>query len=167
MLFRICQLWGFVRPYRGQFFLDLLCEIFYKLTNGALLAAANVVMDLIFQHGFDVHTKLANAPHLVQPLTQWLAGVLPEKISAPTSPSGLLLVVGIIPAVMLLRVTLAYLSIYLTNWSAMHAIADIRTKLFAHLQNLSLGWTTSRKPSVQRMVTGSLTADANELPTMP
>jgi subfamily B ATP-binding cassette protein MsbA len=32
------------------------------------------------------------------------------------------------------------LSIYLTNWSAMHAIADIRTKLFSHLQNLSLGF---------------------------
>jgi ABC-type multidrug transport system fused ATPase/permease subunit len=41
---------------------------------------------------------------------------------------------------MLLRNTLAYLSIYLTNWSAMHAIADIRTKLFSHLQNLSLGF---------------------------
>jgi len=41
---------------------------------------------------------------------------------------------------MLVRVTLAYLSIYLTNWAAMHAIADIRTKLFRHLQNLSLGF---------------------------
>jgi subfamily B ATP-binding cassette protein MsbA len=41
---------------------------------------------------------------------------------------------------MLLRNSLAYLSVYLTNWSAMHAIADIRTKLFSHLQNLSLGF---------------------------
>ena len=41
---------------------------------------------------------------------------------------------------MLLRITLGYLSIYLTNWSAMHAIADIRTRLFTHLQNLSLGF---------------------------
>ncbi len=41
---------------------------------------------------------------------------------------------------MLLRNLLQYLSIYLTNWSAMHAIADIRTKLFSHLQNLSLGF---------------------------
>ena len=35
---------------------------------------------------------------------------------------------------------MSYLSIYLTNWAAMHAIADIRTRLFSHLQNLSLGF---------------------------
>ena len=134
------QLWGFVRPYRGRFFLGLLCGIFYGLTNGALLGTVTVVMDLIFQHSFSFHDKLMKAPHWVQPLAHWLDGVLPEKISAPTSSTGLLLVVGIIPAVMLVRVTLAYLSIYFTNWSAMHAIADIRTKLFAHLQNLSLGF---------------------------
>ena len=56
------------------------------------------------------------------------------------TPSGWVLVIGAIPAVMLVRNTLQYLSIYLTNWSAMHAIADIRTKLFSHLQNLSLGF---------------------------
>ena len=48
--------------------------------------------------------------------------------------------VGTIPAIVLLRNTLSYLSVYLTNWSAMHAIANIRTKLFSHLQNLSLGF---------------------------
>jgi ABC-type multidrug transport system fused ATPase/permease subunit len=51
-----------------------------------------------------------------------------------------ILIIAIIPVIMLLRNTLQYLSIYLTNWSAMHAIADIRTKLFSHLQNLSLGF---------------------------
>ena len=29
---------------------------------------------------------------------------------------------------------------YLTNWAALRAVADLRTKLFDHLQNLSLGF---------------------------
>ncbi len=142
MIVFLRQLWGFVHPYRARFFLGLLCGIFYGLTNGMLLGVVNVVMDLIFKVPacFSFHDHLANAPHVVQPLTQWLATILPEKIDAPASTGGWLLIIGVIPAVMLLRVTLAYLSIYLTNWSAMRAIADIRTKLFGHLQNLSLGF---------------------------
>jgi subfamily B ATP-binding cassette protein MsbA len=40
---------------------------------------------------------------------------------------------------------LQYLSVYFVNWSAVHAIADIRTKLFSHLQNLSLGFFNRAK----------------------
>jgi ATP-binding cassette, subfamily B, bacterial MsbA len=134
------SLWRFVRPYRGRFFLGLLCGALYGVTNGLLLGAANVVMDLIFKGSFNFHDHLAKAPQIIQPLTRWFASVLPGKIDAPASQNGWLLVVSMIPAVMLVRVTLAYLSIYLTNWSAMRAIADIRATLFGHLQNLSLGF---------------------------
>jgi ATP-binding cassette, subfamily B, bacterial MsbA len=134
------QLWGFVHPYRGRFLLGLLCGVCYGFTNGALLGAANVVMDLIFKGSFDFHGPLTKAPSFIRPLTDPLAAMLPDKMSAPATAFGWALVVGVIPAVMLARVTLAYLSIYLTNWSAMRAIADIRTKLFGHLQNLSLGF---------------------------
>ncbi len=52
----------------------------------------------------------------------------------------MVLVISTIPAVMLLRSLFAYLSMYLTNWAALRAVADLRTKLFDHLQNLSLGF---------------------------
>jgi ATP-binding cassette, subfamily B, bacterial MsbA len=133
------QLWGFVHPYRGRFFLGLLCGIFYGLTNGLLIGTLNVVMQLTFRGETNLHEKLEHAPQWIHPFASWLAASVPE-IHAPASPAGWLLVVGAIPGVMLLRNVLAYLSIYLTNWSAMHAIADIRTKLFGHLQNLSLGF---------------------------
>ncbi len=139
MIYFLRQLWGFVRPYRGRFFLGLLCGIFYGFTNGALLAAAKVVIDLIFNGSTNFHEQLEKAPHWIHPFTHRLAVMLPE-FHAPTTTLGWVLVAGTIPAIMLLRNTLAYLSIYLTNWSAMHAIADIRTKLFSHLQNLSLGF---------------------------
>ena len=135
------NLWGFVRPYRGRFFLGLLCGIFYGLTYSLLLGAAKVVIDLIFSGSTNFPEQLEKAPHWIRPLTHRLASVLPE-FHAPAADDTLrwLLIIGVIPAIMLVRITLAYLTIYLTNWSAMHAIADIRTKLFGHLQNLSLGF---------------------------
>lgn len=139
MIYFLRQLWGFVRPYRGRFFLGLLCGVFYGFTNGALLGAAKVVIDLIFNGSTNFREQLEKAPHWILPFTHRLAVMLPE-FHAPTTTLGWVLVAGTIPAIMLLRNALAYLSIYLTNWSAMHAIADIRTKLFGHLQNLSLGF---------------------------
>jgi subfamily B ATP-binding cassette protein MsbA len=139
MLSFLRKLWVFVRPYRGRFSLGLLCGVLYGLTNGALLAIVKVVTELIFEGATNFHNQLEHAPRLIQPLTHRLASALPE-FRAPSNELGWLLVVGAIPAVMLLRVTLAYLSVYLVNWASMRAIADLRARLFGHLQNLSLGF---------------------------
>ena len=135
------QLWGFVRPYRGRFFLGLLCGVFYGLVNGLLMGTVRIVVQLVFDGEVDLHQKLEAAPKWIHPLAHWLAALVPPIHSpAPSDTVSWLLIIGAIPAIMLLRNTLQYLSVYLTNWSAMHAIADIRTKLFSHLQNLSLGF---------------------------
>ena len=139
MILFLRQLWAFVHPYRGRFFLGLGCGIFYGLTNGLLIGTVNVVIQLTFQGNTTIHNKLEKAPEWIRPLAHWLSARVPD-IHAPTSTLGWILVIGAIPGVMLLRNILAYLSVYLTNWSAMHAIADIRTRLFGHLQNLSLGF---------------------------
>ena len=141
MIYFLRQLGGFVRPYRGRFFLGLLCGIFYGLVNGLLIGAVKVVVQLVFEGETNLHQQLENAPKWIQPLSHRLAALVPE-FHAPAADDTVrwLLIIGVIPAIMLLRNTLQYLSIYLTNWSAMHAIADIRTKLFGHLQNLSLGF---------------------------
>jgi subfamily B ATP-binding cassette protein MsbA len=133
------KMWGLVRPYRGRFFLGLVCGIGYGLTNGLMLGASKVVIDLIFLRSTNFHEQLEKAPQWIYPLTHALAKALPE-LHAPTSLGGWVFVIGVIPVIMLVRVTLGYLTIYMTNWSAVHAITDLRTKLFAHLQNLSLGF---------------------------
>lgn len=133
------QLWEFVRPYRARFFWGLLCGVGYGVCSGLLIAVVKVVVGLTFEGKTNFQQQLLHAPTWIRPFTQWLAGVLPE-IQAPTTMTGWVIVVSAVPAVMLLRVLLQYLSIYLTTWSATRAIADVRTKLFSHLQNLSLGF---------------------------
>ena len=135
------QLWDFVRPYRGRLLLGLMCGIAFGLTNGILIGAVKVVIQLVFEGKTDLYSQLENAPQWIQPLSHRLAAIAPQ-LHAPAADDriGWLLVVSIIPAIMLVRNLLQYLSTYLTNWSAMHAVADIRTRLFAHLQNLSLGF---------------------------
>ena len=133
------QLWDFVRPYRGRLLLGLMCGIAFGFASGILIGAVKVVIQLVFEGKTDLYSQLGNAPNWIQPLAHRLAAIAPQ-LQAPAAHDrlGWLLVVSIIPAIMLLRNLLQYLSTYLTNWSAMHAVADIRTRLFAHLQNLSL-----------------------------
>jgi ATP-binding cassette, subfamily B, bacterial MsbA len=136
------NIWGFVRPYRVRFFLGLLCGVLYGLTNGLLLGVSNVVMHLTFEKdNTNLIKTLESAPPFLHPAAHWVTQHLPD-LHAPDSQVAQLVLISLIPAVMLLRVTLGYSSVYLTNWSAMHAIADVRIKLFAHLQNLSLGFFT-------------------------
>ena len=138
------QLWNFVRPYRGRFYLGLLCGTAYGLLNGLLIATINFVLQLVFEHTCNLSEKLEKAPHWIRPLTHKLAAFAPPVVAPPASNHlAWLFIIGAIPLIMIARNTLQYLSIYLTNWSAMHAIADIRTKLFSHLQNLSLGFFNS------------------------
>ena len=135
------KIWGFVQPYRGRFFLGLLCGTAYGLLNGLLIAAVKVVVQLVFEGECNLHQQLEAAPKWIHPLTTRLAALIPPLHAPPVNDHlAWILIIGAIPSIMLLRNTLQYLSIYLTNWSAMHAIADIRTKLFSHLQNLSLGF---------------------------
>jgi len=137
----LSKIWSFVRPYRGRFFLGLFCGTAYGLLNGLLIAAVRVVVQLVFEGKCDLASKLDAGPKWIRPLGHELALLLPA-MQAPPASNRLewLLIIGIIPVIMLMRNTLQYLSIYLTNWSAMHAIADVRTKLFSHLQNLSLSF---------------------------
>ena len=129
----------FVRPYKVRLLLGLLCGTVYALTNGALVVVINLVVDLVFSGSAEssVAHELEKAPAFLRPFVEHLTHWLP-KLNSPSSNFGLALVISSIPAVMLLRCLSAYLNVYLTNWSAMRAIADLRTRLFGHLNELSL-----------------------------
>ena len=135
------RLWVYVRPYQARLILGLLFGIGCALMNGALILVVKVVVDLMFGGNAQqtVAEQLEKLPAIVRPLVTSLIHHLPE-LRSPSSKLGMILVISSIPAVMLLRSVFAYLSIYLTNWAALRSVADLRTKLFDHLQNLSLGF---------------------------
>ena len=135
------RIWTFARPYKTRLILGLVFGILCALMNGALILAVKLVVDLIFAGSarIPVAQHLERLPGFARPLVQSLTEWLPE-LKSPSSKLVMVLVISTIPAVMLLRSLFAYLSMYLTNWAALRAVADLRTKLFDHLQNLSLGF---------------------------
>ena len=61
------KLWQFVHPYRGRFFLGLVCGGFFAITNGLLIGSIRVVMQLVFKHKLTLHTDFASAPSIGTP----------------------------------------------------------------------------------------------------
>jgi subfamily B ATP-binding cassette protein MsbA len=133
------KLWAFVRPYKFRFFLGLACGVLYGLANNAFVAATSPVVNLVSTGSVHAQDLLKSAPSPLRPLVDRIVSWIPS-INMPSSKSGVILVIAIIPVLTLIRGVLAYLSIYLVNWAAARAIADIRTRLFDHLQNLSLAF---------------------------
>src|SRR5712671_1839667 len=133
------RVWSFARPYKTRLVLGQVCGILFALANGALILIIQLVVNIVFSGDANatLSEHVTKVSGLLRPLIQRLVEWLPE-LKSPTSTMGLVLLVSAIPAVMLLRGVFSYLNIYLVNWAAMRAIADLRTRLFAHLQNLSL-----------------------------
>ena len=135
------SIWVFVRPYRTRLFLGFFCGLMFGVVNGLFLASINAIMNLVLSDHVGLRAKLAQAPAFLQPFTHKLAAMLPTwKAPAPGDLTSWILIISILPTLMLLRNALQYSSVYLTNWAALNTVGDIRTKLFAHIQNLSLGF---------------------------
>ena len=133
----LLRIWTFVKPYRLRLFMGLACGVLYGLTNGLLVGVSNLVVNLIFAGSQQVSfaDSVGKIPAL-KSAAEKLVSMLPE-LKSPTSNLGIMLLIATIPGVMLIRGVLGYLNIYFMNWTAFRAIADIRTRLFSHLQNLS------------------------------
>ena len=59
-----------------------------------------------------------------------------------THPWAVAALIGAIPLIAFLRGLFSYLNIYFLQWAASRAVADLRTRLFTHLLNLSAGFYT-------------------------
>ena len=130
-----------MRPYRTRLLLGLCCGVCFALANGALMVTVKLVVNLIFDPAGtrSLADQIQHAPALLRPfLEKWLPR-LPE-FNSPSSNAGKVAAILVIPAIMAVRGLFGYLNVYLTNWAAMRAIADLRARLFGHLQNLSLSF---------------------------
>src|SRR5262245_53380554 len=123
------KLWPYVRPYQTRLFLGLVCGILYAALNGTILAGIRIIIDVVFGSSMTT-TPVASGgiPDEAQKFLDYLKSLLPNAQSS--SKTDQLLLIATIPVVMLVRAVFGYLSVYLTNWAAARAIANIRTKLF-------------------------------------
>ncbi|MEY2465617.1 MAG: ATP-binding cassette, subfamily bacterial MsbA [Verrucomicrobiota bacterium] len=120
--------------------MGLVCGILLALANGALYMVVRLVGDLLFNGTVQLamdEKHIQNAPALIQPLLRGLSAHLPQLQSTQGT---LVLIICTIPLVMLCRSLFNYLNIYFVNWASARAIADLRTTIFAHLQNLPLSF---------------------------
>jgi ATP-binding cassette, subfamily B, bacterial MsbA len=155
MISFLIKIWGFARPYRWRLFTGFFCGLMFGVINGIFIASIKPITNLVFNGHAGIRAELENTRGNFHPAAHWVAQHLPPfHAPAPDNVTGWALIVSVIPALMLVRNTFQYSSAYLTNWVALHTIADVRNRLFAHIQNLSLGFFS-------RASTGELMARIN------
>ena len=143
------RIWPFVRLYRSRLLLGLSCGVLSALATGALQFLIKIVVDLVFPGPepvsvADVLGVAKMQEGWLRDLAQGLIDHLPD-LQVPASHRARLLLIASIPTVMLFRNSFSYLNVYLMSWSAVRAIADLRTRLFSHLQNLSQDFFSSAR----------------------
>ena len=135
------RLWTYVQPYRARLAMGLFCGVLFALTNVALVGVVQLVINFVFPgDSSDKHPVKTDPLHVfVSHIVENLKAHLPH-IPPPDTKAGMALLVSLIPIVMFLRSLFGYLNVYLMTWCASRTIADLRTKLFNHLQNLPLSF---------------------------
>ena len=104
-----------------------------------LYLIVKVGTELLFNHQTQsvMQQEIHKAPALIRPVLEGLSNCLP---SANPTNALKVAVILLIPVVMFLRSLFSYLSVYLVNWASTRAMADLRTRVFAHLQSLPLSF---------------------------
>lgn len=154
------RVWSFARPYQARLLLGFLFGLIYALSNGALMFLVKWVVNLVFPGTghFNLAEQLDRAPAIIRPITHVL-GIWLSHIKA-TSRSDQIFLICLLPGVAFIRVVSGYLNVYFANWAAVRAIADLRTRLFDHIQNLPLSFFTTAKTGE---ITGRILSDTGVL----
>src|SRR6266404_868810 len=136
----LIKVWGLARPYRGRLLLGVLTGVVGGLIEPLMIATIVFVYGLIFPSANepDLASHMKWVPEFVRDWALSVKQGLSTGVQA--HPGAIVALVGLIPAVMLLRGLFSYLNTYFLQWAAIRAITDLRIRLFEHLMNLSAGF---------------------------
>ncbi len=115
------KLWGYLRRYKGRFFLGLFFGVLCGLCSGGLSWAIKHVSETVFP-GTLGHVKHSDAP---------LQMILTTCV--------------LIPLIMVIRAIFGYLNTYLMAWTGFRVLEDIRGDLFARLLGQSMEFFNKSK----------------------
>ncbi|NBC00699.1 MAG: ATP-binding cassette domain-containing protein [Bacteroidetes bacterium] len=85
------------------------------------------------------------------PVQPWLIQIAIDDYIVASDYDGLLLIIGLLAGALVLEGTLRFVNSYLTQWIGQHAIYDLRTTVFRHIQNQPLGFFD--KTPIGRLIT--------------
>ena len=165
MLGFLLKVWGLAKPYRVRLFLGVITGIISGLLQPLMIATVVFVYDAVWPpENSQTTATQSSLDFLPQFVQHWYAQVREqiENIQAHVHANNtiLILLIASIPVVMFLRGLFGYLNVYFLQWTASRTIADLRTKLFGHLMNLSAGFHNENASGalISRMLndTGSL-----------
>ncbi len=159
------RLLGYLRPYRGRFFLGMFFGALFGVANGALILLIRVVVPIIFPDGKAQTIKLPS----------WIPFQLPEIDPHTASTWEVVAIAASIPALFAVRGLFSYLNAYCLLWVSQRVLDDIRQSLFRHLLAQSLEFFNRAKAGelVQtvfnqtRVAQGALTQMAGDIVKQP
>ena len=137
------KVWGLAKAYRLRLFLGVLTGIVSGLMYPLLLGTILLVYSAVFGDQADTAASSGSRASIFIPafVQTWLANVHTAMANGVKShPWAIAGLVAAIPVIMGLRGLFAFLNIYFLQWVASRSIADLRTKLFRHLLDLSAGF---------------------------
>jgi len=137
----LLRVWDLTKPYRLRLFLGVLTGVLTGLVSPLVIGTVMFVYSAVFPSpdpSGAAQLPMQKLPVFVQ---QWFYTVRQALESGVQAhPWVVAALIAAIPFIMLLSGVLGYLNVYLLQWVASRAIADMRVKLFRHLLDLSAGF---------------------------
>jgi subfamily B ATP-binding cassette protein MsbA len=136
------KIWELARPYKLRLFLGVLMGVISGLIGPLLIGTAIFIYAAVFPsaNATDARPPIKHLPDYVQ---NWFYNARDGLASGlHTHPGAVWMLIALIPIISLLRGVSGYLNVYFLQWAGTRAVADLRTKLFAHLLDLSAGFYT-------------------------
>ena len=129
------------KPYRLRLALGIAFGFLSGLVDPLLMLVIPLVGLVVFtgEGANGAETVLKNLSPRLQTIAHTTAAWFTQSGSEPAAGVKILVIL-LVPLVFILRGLFSYLNVYCLQWVAIRAITDLRTRLFAHLQNLSVGF---------------------------
>jgi subfamily B ATP-binding cassette protein MsbA len=143
MLAFLFKVWSLAKPYRARLFLGVATGVISGLLSPLLIGTIMFVYGAVFpspDKNGSAQLPLHKLPGFVKDWFDHTRAALETGLH--THPWTIGALIAAIPFVMMLRGLSGYLNVYFLQWTASRTIADLRTRLFAHLLNLSAGFYT-------------------------
>ena len=132
MLDFLKKLLGLLKPYRVRLVLGIGCGILAGLAEPLMIGVVAFVFAMIFPAA-----KSAALDNLLKKwpaFEQWVHETQAAMGSSTASNTWIIVsIIGLIPAVMLLRGLLGWLNMYFLQWVSVRAVTDLRVRAFTHL----------------------------------